>query len=158
MTPVLAQSTPEPTAVATPSYEAPAPTPEAVPTPDAPVVPAIPPALYATVINRLVDFILLLVGFGGGYVLIKAWRNPEQGKQFITFGLAVLEFGAKLTPTTADDAAIKRLVDAMAPIIAPTVESTVKAVIAEERAKLAVQTGNKVESLSFVPPPTNPVS
>lgn len=91
-------------------------------------------------------------------MLIKAWRNPEQGKQLITFGLAVLEFGAKLTPTTADDAAIKRLVDAMAPIIAPTVESTVKAVIAEERAKLVVQTGNKVDAALFrVPPPQNSV-
>lgn len=156
----LAQAqTPEPTFEPTPdATAAPVPTPEAVPTPDAPAIPTIPPALYSTVINRLVDFILLLVGFGGGYVLIKAWKNPEQGKQFITFGLAILEFGAKLTPTAADDAAIKRLVDAMAPIIAPTVESTVKAVIAEERAKLAVQTGNKVEALSFVPPPTNPVS
>lgn len=91
-------------------------------------------------------------------MLIKAWKNPEQGKQLITFGLAVLEFGTKLTPTTADDNAIKRLADALAPIIAPAVEGTVKAVIAEERAKLAVQTGNKVEALSFVPPPTNPVS
>jgi hypothetical protein len=150
--PALAQ-TPEPTVQVAPSYEAPAPTPEAVPMPDAPIVPAIPPALYATVINRLVDFILLLVGFGGGYMLIKAWKNPEQGKQYISFGLAMLEFAAKLTPTAADDAAIKRLVDALTPIIAPTVENTVKAVIAEERAKLAVQTGNKVEALSFVPQP-----
>jgi hypothetical protein len=156
--PALAQSTPEPTLAATPDATA-APTPEVVPVPTAPGIPAIPPALYSTVINRLVDFILLLVGFGGGYVLIKAWKNPEQGKQLITFGLAVLEFGTKLTPTTADDTAIKRLADALAPIIAPAVEGTVKAVIADERAKLVVQTGNKVEALNFAPPPPqNPVS
>jgi hypothetical protein len=152
-TPVLTEEgTDEPNPLA-------APTPEVVPVPTAPGIPAIPPALYSTVINRLVDFILLLVGFGGGYVLIKAWKNPEQGKQLITFGLAVLEFGTKLTPTAADDTAIKRLADALAPIIAPAVEGTVKAVIADERAKLVVQTGNKVEALNFAPPPPqNPVS
>jgi hypothetical protein len=150
--PALAQSTPEPTLAATPDATA-APTPEVVPVPTAPGVVAPDPVIYASTFDKVIDLLIAVVLAGGGVAAIKAFRDPERGKQFITFGIDLLKMAAKFTPTTADDAALARLDDAWKTTLAGMVAQSVRDVIAEERAKLAVKT------LDFAPPPpTNPVS
>jgi hypothetical protein len=143
--PTLAQS-PEPTPDAT-AEATPAPTPEA---PIEPVIPAPDPVIYASTFDKVIDLLITIVLAGGGVAAIKAFRDPERGKQFVTFGIDLLKMAAKFTPTTADDAALARLDDAWKTTLAGMVAQSVREVIAEERAKLTAQVVNK--TLNFNPP------
>lgn len=145
--------TPEPTPDATA-----APTPEA----EAPVVIVESEftSWYIGLLSQLIDLIKIVVGAVGVYAVTRAWRNPEQGKQYVTFGISVMETFAKLTPTKKDDELFKGarewwegLVQETKEVAAQAAKAGVKELIDEERAKLAVQTGNRVDALNIVPPP-----
>jgi hypothetical protein len=150
--PALAQ-TPEPTAQVTASYEAPAPTPEI----EAPVTPAPNPVVYASSFDRIIDLLIAVVLAGGAVAVVKAFRDPERGKQYVTFGIELLQMAAKFTPTPNDDKKLGELMDAwqkaIAPLVAEGARAALSEAMAEERAKLVTQTGNKVDALSVVPQP-----
>ena len=159
--PALAQSTPElvstpqPTPVATPNEVTQAPA--EIETPVIEV--ESPDSWYIGIIAQLIDLIKWAVVAGGGYAITKAWRNPEQGKQYVSFGLGVFELVAKLTPTPKDDELFKGfrewwdgIAKETKEVAAQAAKEGVKELIDEERAKLAVN------SISMMPPPTNPVS
>jgi hypothetical protein len=118
-----------------------------------------PDSWYIGIIAQLIDLIKWAVVAGGGYAITKAWRNPEQGKQYVSFGLGVFELVAKLTPTPKDDELFKGfrewwdgIAKETKEVAAQAAKEGVKELIDEERAKLAVN------SFNIVPPPTNPVS
>jgi hypothetical protein len=158
--PALAQ-TPEPTAVATPDATAQASaTPEAEATDAAPViiVESEFTSWYIGILSQLIDLIKWTVVAAGGYAITKAWRNPEQGKQYVSFGLGVFELVAKLTPTKKDDELFRgfrewweSIAKETKEVAAQAAKEGVKELIEEERSKLAVNTFNIV-------PPHNPVS
>jgi hypothetical protein len=154
--PALAQ-TPEPTAVATPDATTQA---SATPEAETPVVIVESEftSWYIGILSQLIDLIKWVVVAGGGYAITKAWRNPEQGKQYVAFGIGLMETIAKLTPTPKDDELFKSAREWWESLMKETKEAAaraakegVKELIDEERSKLAVNTFNIV-------PPHNPVS
>lgn len=123
---------------------------------------------YIGILSQLIDLIKMVVGAVGVYAVTRAWRNPEQGKQYVAFGIGVMETFSKLTPTPKDDELFKNarewwesLMKETKEVVAQAATVGAKAAVAdamaEERAKLAAQTGNKVEAFNIVPP-HNPVS
>lgn len=144
-----AQPTPEPTPV-----ETPAPTPEA----ETPVEPVVVPV---SAFDKVVDLLIAVVLAGGGVAAVKVFRDPERGKQFVTFGLELLQIVAKLTPTTADDAALTRLNEAWQKALAGMVEAKVTELYEAEkerkRANEAAQRANeelagRAATFAVVPP------
>jgi hypothetical protein len=150
--PALAQ-TPEPTARPTPDGTLAAPTPEI----ETPVIPAPDPVVYASSFDRIIDLLIAVVLAGGAVAVVKAFRDPERGKQYVTFGIELLQMAAKFTPTPNDDKKLGELMDAwqkaIAPLVAEGARAALSEAMAEERAKLVTQTGNKVDALSVVPQP-----